>query len=1075
MFLTRISVNHPVFTTMMMVALLVFGIFSFQRLGLDQYPNVDVPIIVVMTTYPGATPETVETEVTRLVENTLNAISGLDEIASTSYEGRSVVVASFKLEVQGATAAQDVRDKVAAIEAEFPDGADKPVVSRFNPSDQPILSVAVSSASLSIPELTTIVDQRVIRQLTTVSGVGQATLVGGQKRQADIGIDETRMRALGIGVDEVINALRSGNQNRPAGSVIRDFSERTIQVQGRIDQPSDFLDMIVARRGGGPVYLRDIATVSDGAADAESLAIYNAQPALAIDVVKVQDANTVRVAGEVRQRLGQLNAELASRDVQLRVVTDASTSIQESVSQVQTTLIEGAALAIAIVFVFLNSWRSTVITGLTLPIAMVGTLAVISFLGFTLNTLSLLALTLSIGILVDDAIVVRENITRHLHMGKSHLQAALDGTNEIGLAVMATAATIVAVFLPVAFMEGIVGRFFYEFGVTVSAAVLISLLVAFTLDPMLSSVWYDPDAQSNAKRGPVGRLIARFDHGFERLASRYRHVIGWTLRHRLITLMTTIGVFVGSLFMVPLVGTEFVPNADEGRFQINVTTPVGSSLDYTAVKVQQVENALREFPEVSAVYSTVNTGNAIGKHKAAVLVRLVPHEERERTPVMLADPIRERLSVIPGIEIAIVQEGLGGGDSPIQISVLGEDREVLERIAVDLSDDMRQIPGMVDVTSSAKEATAVLSVRLKREAASDLGIGISELADMLSPLIGGEEVTNWTDLAGETYEVVLRLPHEQRSDTAAISELMMTTGRTDASRAPVMVRLDQVAEFREVPAASEIRRFDMQREVLVSADVSGRTLGDVTTELQTLIANRDLPDGYRIKFGGESENMQETMGHMITALAMAVIFIYIVLASQFGSFTQPIAIMAALPLSLVGVLLGLMVAGSTINMFSLIGFIMLMGLVTKNGILLVDFANQERRRGLSLNDALISAGAIRFRPIVMTTLAMIFGMIPLGMAIGGGGAQRAPMAHAVIGGLISSTILTLIVVPVILSYIDSITRRVSRFLPKAPDHQDRATGAEAVARPCQGRSSQLLRLKPAFYLPRPKSPRRQGV
>jgi HAE1 family hydrophobic/amphiphilic exporter-1 len=1026
MVLTRISVTYPVFTTMMMVALLVMGIFSFQRLGLDQYPNVDVPIVVVTTSYPRATPETVETEVTRPVEEALNSISGLDEITSTSYEGRSVVTAKFKLEVLGAVASQNVRDKVAALEAGFPDEVDKPVVLQFNPSDQPILSIAITSASMNVPALTTIADQRVVRQLTTIPGVGQATLVGGQKRQIQVVMNDTRMRGLSIGVNEVIAVMRAGNQNSPAGNIISDFSDHTIQVQGRVAQPVELRDTIVAQRGGGPVYLRDIATVSDGAEDAESLAFYNGEPALAIDIVKVRDANTVQVVADVRKRLQQINADLASRNVQLRVVTDASTAIEESVSQVQVTLIEGAALAVVVVLLFLNSWRSTVITGLTLPIAMLGTLAVISFLGFTLNTMSLLALTLSIGILVDDAIVVRENITRHLHMGKSHLSAALDGTSEIGLAVIATTATIVAVFLPVAFMDGIVGRFFYEFGVTVSAAVLISLLVAFTLDPMLSSVWYDPDAHHQVKRGLIGRLISRFDYGFEALADRYRHVIAWTLRHRLVTLLATVGIFVGSIFMVPLVGAEFLPKSDEGHFQINVRTPVGSSLDYTATKVRQVESALGEFPEVSAIYSTVNTGNSVGKNRAAVLVRLMPIGQRKRTPIMLANPIRERLSIIPGIEIAIVQEGLGGGDSPIQLSILGDDRVMLERLAANLADGMRKIPGIVDVNSSAREVTSILSVRLKREAASDLGIARSDLAASLSPLIGGEQVTNWTDASGETYDVVVRLRHEQRSDTDAIGELMMATDRTDASGAPVMVRLDQVADIRAVPAASEIRRSDMLREVLISADQSGRSLGDVTEDLQALIAQRDLPDGYRIRFGGEAEDLQETIGHMVTALAMAVICIYIVLASQFGSFAQPLAIMAALPMSLVGVLLGLLVAGSTINMFSLIGFIMLMGLVTKNGILLVDFANRERRRGLTLNDALISAGAIRFRPIIMTTLAMIFGMIPLGMAVGGGGAQRAPLAHAVIGGLISSTILTLIVVPVILSYIDSIARRLAR-------------------------------------------------
>ncbi|NTZ93232.1 efflux RND transporter permease subunit [Agrobacterium tumefaciens] len=1043
MFLTRISVSHPVFATMMMVTLLVMGLFSLQRLGLDQYPNVDVPVVVVVTTYPGATPETVETEVTRPVEDALNAIGGLDEITSTSYEGRSVVVVKFKLEVEGAAAAQDVRDKVAAIEANLPEDAKKPVVSRFDPAAEPILSLAISSTSLDVPALTTLADQKVVRQLTTVEGVGQATLVGGRKRQIDVAIDETRMRALGVGVNEVVNALRTGNGNSPAGSIVDPVSERTIQVQGRVEEPQALLDMVVARRGGAAILLRDVATVSEGAVDAESRALYNGQTALAIDIVKVQDANTVQVVTDVRNRLQQLNTELATQNVQLRIVTDTSTPIRESVNQVQTTLIEGAALAIAIVFLFLNSWRSTVITGLTLPIAIIGTLAVIDFLGFTLNTLSLLALTLSIGILVDDAIVVRENITRHLHMGKSHIRAALDGTNEIGLAVIATTATIVAVFLPVAFMDGIIGRFFYEFGVTVSAAVLISLFVTFTLDPMLSSVWYDPDAQPDARRGPIGRLIMRFDHGFEWLAEQYRHVIGWTLRHRLITLLTTSGIFIGSLFMVPLVGVEFVPATDEGRFQITVTAPAGSSLDYTTTKVRQVEKALRAFPEVETLYSTINTGGAAGKQRATVLGGLVPLTMRTQTPATLAEPIRKRLSAIPGIEVAILQDGLGGGESPVQLSILGDDRAILEKIATGLVEDMKKIPGLVDVNSSARNVTSVLSVRLKREAASDLGISRSDLATALSSLIGGEDVSKWTDRNGNSYDIVVRLPGERRSDTATLGELMIATGRTTSNGTPVMVRLDQVAEIGAAPAPAEIRRIDNRREVLVSANLAGRTLGDVTDALQNLSAARDLPDGYRIRFGGEAETMQETIGHMVKALIMAVIFIYIVLASQFGSFLQPLAIMASLPLSLAGVLLGLMVAGSTINMFSLIGFIMLMGLVTKNGILLVDFANRERKRGLSLNEALANAGVIRFRPIIMTTLAMIFGMIPLGLAIGGGGAQRAPMAHAVVGGLISSTLLTLIVVPTILSYIDSIVRRFAHLLPKAPDDAGKPDTAES--------------------------------
>lgn len=1034
MFLTRVSVRHPVFATMMMVVVLVFGTFSYGRLGVDQFPNVDVPVVVVTTAYPGATPEAVEMEVTKPIEEVLNTISGVDDVSSTSYEGRSVVVAKFKLEVEGPIAAQDVRDKVATIDKDLPEQADRPVVSRYNPSDEPVLSIAINSKTLGVPELTNLAEQRLVRELTTVSGVGQVSLIGGQRQQIDIRLDESRLRALGVGIDEVINILKTGNQNRPAGSVISGLSERSIQIQGQISVPEDFLDMIVVRRGGGPIYLSDVATVETGPADPESRAIYAGTAALAADIVKVRDANTVQVVKDVRKRLDLLNRAFEDQNVHLEIIKDASTPIVESLNDVQASLIEGAALAVAIVFLFLNSWRSTVITALTLPISMIGTLAVIDFLGFTLNTLSLLALTLSIGILVDDAIVVRENITRHLHMGKSHLGAALDGTNEIGLAVLATTATIVAVFMPVAFMEGVVGRFFYEFGVTVCAAVMISLFVAFSLDPMLSSVWHDPDAVPNAKRGPIGRLVAYVDNGFDRLAAIYRKIIGWTLRHRLITLLLTVGVFIGSIFMIPLVGVEFVANADEGRFQINVTTPAGSSLDYTTAKIAQVEAALREFPEIASTYSTINTDGNPGKHKASLTVDLVPRPERERTPLALASPIRERLSVIPGIRIAIIQEGLGGGGSPIQLSVLGDDLAILENISVNLIAQMHQIPGVVDINSSASDARPMLSVRLKREQASDLGVGIAELAGMLSPLVGGEQVARWSNVRGDTYNVVVRLPEHQRTSAAVMRELTINIPGGEKGESPRMVRLDQVADIELVPGASEIRRLNLSREVLISADIAGRIVGDVTADLEILIARQDLPAGYRINFGGDAEDIERAASSMLKALVMAVIFIYVVLASQFGSFVQPIAIMSALPLSLVGVLIGLLIAGSTINMFSMIGFIMLMGLVTKNGILLVDFANRERQRGVPLLEALANAGAVRFRPIIMTTLAMIFGMLPLAMAATGTGAQRAPMAHAVIGGLVSSTILTLIVVPVIVSYLDSLTQRLSNWPSPHPLH-----------------------------------------
>lgn len=1034
MFLTKISVKHPVFAAMMMMFIVIVGAFSFKKLGVDNYPKIDIPVVVVITTYPGASPDTVETDVTRRIEETLNSISGVDELTSTSYEGRSVVVAQFKLEVDGMLAAQDVRDKVSSIEQLLPDGVDKPRVVRFNPTDRPIISVALSSSAVPLPELTEIADQRIVKRLNVISGVGQATVVGGQSRQFEILLNRHDIEALGLSVDQVIASVQQQNQKYPSGTIKTKLTETTLQVDGRVEEPRDFMNLVIAKKGDLAIYVRDIATFKDGAADAESRALLNGEPSVAIDIVKSQEANTVAVAKSVKEAVKKLNDEYAGSGLTLRVIADNSLAIEESVEQVQATLIEGAILAVAIVFIFLGSWRSTVITGLTLPISIIGTFAVIQMMGFTLNTMSLLALTLSIGILVDDAIVVRENITRHLHMGKNHFQAALDGTNEIGIAVLATTATIIAVFLPVAMMEGIIGRFFYEFGMTVSVAVLISLFVSFTLDPMLSSVWYDPASQPNAKRGPVGRIFVKFEHAFDRLTERYVHFIKWTLNNRKKTLAGTLLVFIVSLFMVKMVGVEFAPKADQGRFEVAITGPTGSSLDYTTLKIKQVELALKEFPEVASTYSTINTGGSSGKHKGKVQVELVSFKERTRSTFDIEGPIRNRLSLIPGIEASVSQEGVGGRGKTLQISLLGDDDKVLEKISSGIMKKIQAIDGVVEIESSAEDTADAFAIKLRHDRAADLGVNLAKVAATIPPLVKGEDVTTWTASDGVSYDIVVRLPEDQRTSLDDVANMLVATDRKNDDGTTQMVRLNQFADITLTKNPMEIRRSDLAREVKISANVTGRPLGEVTAEVQKMLADEKLPTGYRHVFGGEAKNMANTVGPMLTALTMAIVFIYIVLASQFGSFVQPLAIMAALPLSLIGVILGLLASGSTFNMFSLIGFIMLMGLVTKNGILLIDFANQETRRGTAFIDALVQSGSVRFRPIIMTTLAMIFGMIPLAMAMSGGGAQRAPMAHAVIGGLISSTILTLVVVPVIASYLDQLSTWVKGYF-KHPDEE----------------------------------------
>ncbi|MFD2236442.1 efflux RND transporter permease subunit [Aureimonas populi] len=1043
MFLTRISVSHPVFATMMMAAILVIGLFGFSRMSVEEFPEIDLPVVVVATTYTGAAPETVETNVTRRVEEAVNTIGGIKSVQSESFEGRSLVIVEFELDVDSRLAAQEVRDRVAQLEAGFPDEVDTPQITRFNPDDAPILSVAVSSPTRELSEITRIADQIITRRLNVIEGVGQTTIVGGSDRQVLVMIEPERLEAFGIAASRVLEAVARENQDRAAGNITSGNDQRIVTIEGRIGDVADFERIIVARDGGYPVYLGQVARILDGGAELTSRATRNGAPALGVDVVKVQGANTVGVAQALRAEIEVLSRELAREDIVLDISQDNSRSIAASVTNVQQMMIEGALLTVAIVFLFLNSWRSTVITGLTLPISVIGTFAVIYFLGFTLNTMTLLALSLAIGILIDDAIVVRENITRHLHMGKSHRQAALDGTNEIGLAVVATTLSIVAVFLPVAFMGGIIGRFFLQFGVTVSVAVLISLFVAFTLDPMLSSVWYDPQAQPDARRGPVGRLVERFDRGFTRVAERYRDVIRWSLAHRALTVIAVFVVFAGSLMLVPRIGGEFLPQGNQGEFSIVIEVPEGSSLDYTAVKVRQVEAALAEFPDIASTYSTVNSAGARGFNAANIQVTMLPLGERSMSAASLAEPLRQRLSVIAGLDVSINQNAVAGpGGKPLQISVLGDSDEDLRRVSGEVAAALRAIPGAVEVESSIEDERPTLAVRVRREAADDLGVSVEDIANLLRPLIAGDAVSVWNAPDGESYDVMVRLPREQRERAQQLRDLTLATSRMDANERPVIVRLEQVADIVESIAPTTINRRDLSREVRVDANVSGRALGDVSADLTAALARIEVPAGMRVVFGGETQDMQESLGYAVQALGLAVIFIYLVLASQFGSFLQPVAIMMTLPLSLIGVLLGLLVMGSTLNIFSIIGFIMLMGLVTKNAILLVDYSNQARAAGMSLHDSLVEAGAVRLRPIVMTTLAMIFGMLPIAIGAGEGGEQRAPMAHAVIGGLISSTLLTLIFVPVILTLLDGFARRIGRFLPRAPgDHPAHGAGA----------------------------------
>ncbi|MQX70394.1 efflux RND transporter permease subunit [Sinorhizobium meliloti] len=1051
MFLTRISINHPVFATMMMVMILVLGLFSYGRLGVDHYPETDLPVVVVATTYTGASPESVESEISRPIEAALNTIGGIDTITSESYEGRSIVVVQFEVDVDSQDAAQEVRDRVARLETKFPDGVATPQVTRYKPEGQAILSVAVSSTSRTLPEITTLATRVINNRLSVISGVGQVSLIGSSERQVLVVVDPDRLGAYGLAVSTVIEAIRGENQDRAAGTLISGINQRIVTVEGRIANTSGFNRIIVAQRNGYPVYLSEVATILDTGAEVTSLANYQGQTTLGLHIVKVQGANTVEVASAVRREVSALNAELTKDNVQLTITRDNSRPIASQVSQVQRTLVEGGVLSVLIVFIFLNSWRSTVITGLTLPISVIGTFAAIYALGFTLNIMTLMALSLSIGILIDDAIVVRENITRHLQMGKDPVRAALDGTNEIGLAVLSTTLCIVAVFLPVAFMGGLIGRFFLQFGVTVAVAVVISLFVSFTLDPMLSSIWCDPQSQKTAKRGFFGQLIERFDQWFEGLASRYRSVIYFTFDYRKTTIAIVLGMFVVSLLLVPRIGTEFLPPPDQGEVSISLEANEGASLDYMAAKVGQIERALREFNYVSSTYSTINSGEMRGFNKALVAVQLVHSSQRRLKTAETLGPIRRRLSRIAGLEISVGQRSeVVGSIKPLQLSILGDGDEELRRISDHITSVLAAIPGATEIESSIEKLRPTLAVRVRREAASDLGVSIATIGDTLRSLVAGDAISVWNSPDGESHDVVVRLPAAGRENAAQLRNLPIATARMDDNGKPIMVLLDQVADVVESTAPAQITRKDLSRDIRISSNIEGRTLGDVVADLKAAITKMDIPVGFRISFGGDAENLTESTAYALQSLAMAVIFIYIILASQFGSFIQPIAIIMTMPLSLMGVLLGLLFTGSTLNMFSMIGIMMLMGLVTKNAILLVDYSNLGVREGKSLRQSLADAGAVRLRPIVMTTLAMIFGMLPTALGLGEGGAQRAPMAHAIIGGLISSTLLSLVFVPVVLTYLGAFAGRVRRWVPSptesnASAQHDRSDKTKAPA------------------------------
>jgi len=1063
MFLSDISIKRPVFATMMMVTLVVLGIVAYQRLSLDEYPDVTYPVIIVQTSYPGTSPEVMERQISRPIEQAVNTVQGMYEVSSTSLEGISIVRLQFNLGADVKGAQQDVQAKVSGIRRQLPPDIDEPVVRHFDPNDSPIISIAVQSTERPLREITDMADETIVTRLQAVPGVGAVNRTGGSERVIRVQLDPAALSSYRVSPQQVMQALQRENQEVPAGRVDYGEVERLVRVTGRIIEPKQFANIVVAVRNNVPIRISDLGTVIDGEADKRTAAEIDRNPAVSIEILKISGGNTVDVADSVRAAVSDLQRQLPS-DVTLRVTKDDSRRIRESLLDVQVSLVLGAILTIAIIYLFLNSWRSTVITGLALPISIISSFFIMWVMDFTINTMTLLALSLAIGLLIDDAIVVRENIVRHMEMGKDHYLAARDGTSEIGLAVFSTTLAVVAVFVPVAFMGGMIGKIFFQFGVTVAFAVLVSLFVSFTLDPMLSSVWYDPDVEHGLKadkahgdahaprrvRSPVRRVAIAFNEWFERMSDHYPTLLTWSLKHRASVMAVAIACIVVAGIIIPRLGFTWMPDANSDDFSVGFRTSPGSTLDFTLGKGREISNFLNKHPDVEYTYLTAGGGFRGTPNQGTINVQLKAHDKRDRTLTEIQNQLRGQLRQITGVSASInqTQSIFGGRGQPIRVNIQGPEQSRLKIAAGRVYEKMREIPGVAEPTSSDQGDIPQLDVSVDRQQAWAAGVGINAIGTTLQPLFSGTRATRWEDQQGYQHDVIVVYPDSLRKSAADVANIPISSVNIDPTTGePSIVRLSQVADVRSGVGPQQIERRQLERQINISSGViPGFALGDVATAVKASIDSLNLPPGYHAVFTGDVQNLNDTKGYVAEALILAVVFIYLILASLFGSFLQPLAIMLALPLSFIGVALALLLTKGNMNVMSMIGIIMLMGLVTKNGILLVDFTNQQREHGSDRETAILTAARTRIRPIIMTTVAMIFGMIPLALAIGAGAEQRAPMARAVIGGLITSTMLTLFVVPVMYTLLDDAAawvmnrNRSRRPAPAEPPVTDPAFG-----------------------------------
>jgi HAE1 family hydrophobic/amphiphilic exporter-1 len=1028
----RTFIARPVFTGMLTLVVLVFGLVAYPRIGVDQFPDIDFPIVTVTTILPGADPEAIERTVTEPLEEALNTLPGLDTLRSINVENVSQIVVRFDLERNVDVAAQDVRDKVQATLSRLPREIEVPVVEKFDIGAIPVVTLAFSGP-LPIERLTKVAEDVVKPGIQQVPGVGSVMLLGGREREITVEVSPDLAKGYGLSPTDVVAAVRAQSVDVPGGRTLEAGVERSVKLAGEARSVEALRALVVASPGGVPVRLGQVAQVLDGPAEARSSARLGEQSAIGLVVLKQSGANTVEVAQAVKERLGRIEAQLPDGS-RVAMVVDGAQFIRASIDSVKEDMVIGGILAVLVVLLFLRNFRSTLVAAAALPTAIIGTFAVMNALGFTFNVITMLALTLSIGLLIDDAIVVIENVVRHVEHGEKPWEAARKGTGEIALAVLAVTLAVVAVFVPVAFMEGMIGRFFYQFGVTVAVAVLISYLVSMTLTPMLS-------ARVIRAHVAHGRVFLAIERALARVDATYRRALAWVLGHRALTMGAASAVLVLTFVLATQLKFTFLPQQDMSLVKVTLELPSGTTLDETQRELDDLAAQIRAVPGVRETFTIAGGGAREEVNRGEITVDLVPIDARSYGQQDLKEYLRRSLRVSPAAVLAVQDYNAmaGGGNraQPVQFNLRSTDFEALLAAVEKTKAKMLENPGLADVDTTWRGGKPQLDVVVDRERAAALGIPAAALGQSVRALMGGDKVTDFHE-GGDTYDIKVRLPPAILADPGALGAV--------AVRAPSgqLVELRTIADVRPSLGPSQIEHQAQVRQVTLLADLKDYSLGEAMTYLNDF-ARKELPPTVTYDFEGQGRELGKAAKAFLLALVLGVVLVYIILAAQFESLVHPFTIMMALPFAVIGGIGGLLAANQYMSMMAMIGFIMLMGLVTKNGILLVEFTNQLKAQGRSTREALLEAGPVRLRPILMTSVAMIAGMIPVALARGDGAESRVPMAVAIIGGLLTSTVLTLGIVPVVYSLLDGLRSRLWKPAVAADVEEEEPTPVKPAA------------------------------